>query len=314
MSVTERVLHTGTSTRLALCCVALAASCSSTPDIAEPTLTTISESSAATDSTTDAEQQDDATSSPAPSAAASDTTTNPEPSNAPLSGELTATVVDTHPHDGDAFTQGLELLDGRFVEGTGLYGESDRRLVDIETGEPTLIVPIDANLFGEGVTVVSNEVLQLTWKAGVLIRSDAATLEEISRDTYDGEGWGLCFDGETLAMSNGSPTITFRDPQTFETTRTVDVTLDGTPVENLNELECVNGQVIANVWLTDLVVVIDPSSGQVVATLDAADLRPDTVPAGDSSFALNGIAHDPTTGRFYLTGKLWPVIYEVELS
>lgn len=231
-----------------------------------------------------------------------------------LSGELTATIINTHPHDATAFTQGLELFDGRFIEGTGLYGESERRIVDIDTGELIESQAIDVDLFGEGLTVVGNEILQLTWKAGVVIRSDAETLVETGRDTYEGEGWGLCFDGETLAMSNGSSTITFRDPGTFASVRTVAVTRGGTPVENLNELECVNGQIIANVWLSDLIVVIDPSNGEVVATLDGSALRPDGLPADDSSFALNGIAHDPETGHFFLTGKLWPVIYEVELS
>ena len=147
-----------------------------------------------------------------------------------------------------------------------------------------------------------------------MIRSDASTLVETRRDTYEGEGWGICFDGEALAMSNGSSVLTFRDPETFEPTRTVEVRLDDVPVELLNELECVNGQVLANVWLRDLIVVIDPTSGEVVATLDGSPLRPDGLSADDSSFALNGIAYDPDTGHFFLTGKLWPVIYEVELS
>lgn len=233
----------------------------------------------------------------------------------PLSGVLTVTIVDTHPHDSTAFTQGLELIDqGRMLETTGLYGESDRRLVDIESGEVLEILEIDTDLFGEGATVVGDELLQLTWKAGVLIRSDLATLDEVSRDTYEGEGWGLCFDGESLAMSNGTSALTFRNPETFDAIRTVEVTLGGEPVERLNELECVNGQVFANVWLSDVIVVIDPATGEVVATLDGSVLRPPELSLDESSFALNGIAHDPDTGHYYLTGKLWPVLYEVQLS
>lgn len=232
----------------------------------------------------------------------------------PLTGTLTATVINTYPHDENAFTQGLQIVDGQFIESTGLYGESSRRIVDIETGEPLVIEPLDADLFGEGITVVGDEVLQLTWQAGVLIRSDVNTLEETGRDSYEGEGWGLCLNSTELAMSNGSATLTFRDPDTFAAIRSVDVTLDGAPVENLNELECVNGQIIANIWLADLIIVIDPDTGEVVATLDGSNLRPDGLPATDSSFALNGIAHDRTTGHFFVTGKLWPVIYEVELS
>jgi glutamine cyclotransferase len=241
----------------------------------------------------------------------------PEESTGPpaqLTGELELTVIDVHPHDPDAFTQGLELHAGRLIEGTGLYGESDRRIVDIESGEIESIEAIDGSLFGEGLTVVGHEVLQLTWKAGVYIRSDVQTLTETGRGVYDGEGWGLCFDGGQLVMSDGTPTLTFRDPQTFEATGTVDVTLNGQLLGNINELECVNGQVLANVWRSDSIVAIDPANGQVVATLNASSLRPSDAPADDSGFALNGIAHDPSTGHFFLTGKRWSVLYEVELS
>lgn len=231
-----------------------------------------------------------------------------------LAGDLSITIVAAHPHDADAFTQGLEVHEGQFVESTGLYGESDRRLVEIDTGQVTAIVDLDDDLFGEGLTVVDGEILQLTWQAGVMIRSDATTLAELSRTSYEGQGWGLCFDGAELAMSNGSSSLTFRDPATFEIQREVVVTNDGVPVELLNELECVNGQILANVWLSDLIVVIDPASGVVEATLDASALRPAGAPRDDDDFALNGIAFDPSTGHFYLTGKLWPVLYEVELS
>lgn len=279
------------------------AGCSSAPGSAEPATTTPDPTAA--ESATTAAAEPDATSSTAADA---------EPSSAPLVGSLTAVVVDTHPHDADAFTQGLELFDGQFIEGTGLYGESSRRVIDVESGSPLITEPLDADLFGEGITIVDDEILQLTWKAGVMIRSDATTLTEIDRTSYEGEGWGLCHDGETLAMSNGSSTLTFRDPDSFAPIGSVEVSLDGAPVENLNELECVNDQIIANVWLSDLIVVIDPATGNVVATLDGSVLRPEGLPADDSSFALNGIAHDPATGRFFLTGKLWPVVYEVELS
>jgi len=298
----------GIGTSIGLCSAALLAACSST-QVIEPALTTISAEVAETTSATTALETTalETTADTVSSTTVLDTSVI-------LSGTLTATIVDTHPHDGDAFTQGLEIFEGRFIEGTGLYGESDRRIVDIESGEVVLIEPIDAELFGEGITVVGDEVLQITWKAGVVIRSDATTLAETGRSTYEGEGWGLCFNGETLAMSNGSASLAFRDTETFGVVRTVDVTMDGSPVELLNELECVNGQILANVWLSDLIVVIDPVSGEVVATLDGSSLRPTGLATDDSGFALNGIAHDPETGRFFLTGKRWPVIYEVELS
>lgn len=232
-----------------------------------------------------------------------------------LAGAVTVSVVAIHPHDRNAFTQGLEVVgNGLLVESTGLYGESDRRIVDVRTGDVVESVEIDAALFGEGITIVGDEVIQLTWREGVYLRADLDTLTETARGTYTGEGWGLCHDGARLVMSNGSSTLTFRDPVTFEPTGTVDVTLDGAPVSNLNELECVNGQVLANVWLSDLIVVIDPTTGDVVATLDGSPLRPEDLPSDDADFALNGIAHDPVTGHYFLTGKLWPVLYEVELS
>jgi len=232
-----------------------------------------------------------------------------------LTGELEIEIIATHPHDGAAFTQGLEVIaDGRLLESTGLYGESDRRIIDIASGEVRDIVELDASLFGEGLTIVDDELIQLTWKAGLYLRADLTSLSEVSRGTYDGEGWGLCHDDARLVMSDGTPTLTFRNPETFESIGAIDVTLNDQPLTNINELECVNGQVMANIWLSDFIVVIDPNTGRVVATLDGSELRPAGLSADDSSFALNGIAHDPSTGHFFLTGKQWPVLYEVELS
>lgn len=279
-----------------------AAACSS-PPTADDVLTTLS-------STIPAETDEAAVPSTSTTARSSAAT---PPST--LSGELSIEVVAEHPHDDAAFTQGLELLDDRrFVESTGLYGESDRRIVDIDSGRVEVLQELPDDVFGEGLTIVDGEIIQLTWRAGVYLRSDAETLTESGRGSYEGEGWGLCYDGDQLVMSDGTPTLTFRRPDTFEPVRRVEVTANDSPLANLNELECVNGQVLANVWLTDSIVVIDPSDGDVVATLDASALRPASTLADDSSFALNGIAHDPSTGRFYLTGKNWPVLYEVELS
>lgn len=232
-----------------------------------------------------------------------------------LLGELSMQIVATHPHDPDAFTQGLEVTDdGRLLESTGLYGASDRRIVDVESGTVELIDRLPSDLFGEGVTIVDDELIQITWREGIYLRADADTLIETGRGTYDGEGWGLCHDGEQLVMSDGTPTLVFRDPRTFDPLGSVEVTSDGGPVTNLNELECVNGQVLANIWLSDIIVVIDPATGMVVATLDGSPLRPTGLSTEDSRFALNGIAHDPSTGRYFITGKWWPVLYEVEIS
>ncbi len=282
----------------------VAAACSSAPDAARVT------TEATVDATTTTTRSD--TSAPA---------TEPTPEEpgpvavADLVGPLAIEVIATHPHDPDAFTQGLEVTDdGRFVESTGLYGESDRRIVDIDTGAVEASVELDPELFGEGMTIVGDELFQLTWKSGIYIRSDLATLAETGRGTYDGEGWGLCHDGDQFVMSNGTPTLTFRDTATFAAVGTVDVLLDGEPIDDLNELECVEGRVLANVWLTDTILVIDPADGTVVATVDGSVLRPADTPVEDSSFALNGIAHDSSTGHWYLTGKRWPVLYEVALS
>lgn len=294
----------GTGTRVVLALVVLgAAACSQAADVASDTAE--QEPSGAT--TTSTEPVD-------PSSDDSPADAEPAPVAA-LAGSVSIEVIATYPHDPDAFTQGLELTDdGRFVESTGLYGESDRRIVDVDTGEVEAIVALEPDLFAEGLTIVGDELFQLTWKSETYIRSDLATLAEVGRGTYSGEGWGLCHDGTQFVMSNGTPTLTFRDTATFGTERTVEVTLDGEPIANLNELECVGGRVLANVWLSDLIVVIDPTTGVVVATVDGSVLRPDDAPLEDSSFALNGIAHDPTTGHFYLTGKSWSVLYEVALS
>jgi glutamine cyclotransferase len=235
--------------------------------------------------------------------------TNPPPA-APTTYE--AVVVAERPHDRTAFTQGLELADGLFVESTGLYGSSSIRLVRPADGAIVASRPLAANLFGEGATVVDQTIWQLTWRSGTAIRYRRSDLAEIERATYDGEGWGLCHDGARLVMSDGSSTLTFRDPESFAVLGSVAVTDGGVAVGSLNELECVDGRVWANRWLTTEIVEIDPATGAVVGRLDVADLVPPEV-AGSAENVANGIAHDPATGRFHLTGKRWPVIYEVEL-
>ncbi|MEU4738841.1 glutaminyl-peptide cyclotransferase [Actinosynnema sp. NPDC023658] len=220
-------------------------------------------------------------------------------------------VLGTLPHDTGAFTQGLELVDGVLYEGTGLEGQSSLRRVDPGTGEVERRVELPQPLFGEGITVVDDRVWQLTWRDGVAIEWDRDTLEEVRRVTYEGEGWGLCRDGGRLVMSDGSDELTFRDPGSFAVTGSVAVRRDGQPVTRLNELECVGGQVWANVWQTDEVVRIDPADGRVTATVDLGVLRPDDVPASD---VLNGIAAVPGTDEFLVTGKNWPTIFRVRFT
>lgn len=224
---------------------------------------------------------------------------------------LTVDVLRQLPHDPGAFTQGLELDAGVLYESTGLVGRSSLREVDLETGEVVRQRDLPAPTFAEGLTVVDGELLQLTWRNGVLYRWDKETFEPTGTARYQGEGWGLCYDGEVLWMSDGSSRLTRRDPATFAVLGTVEVRRAGEPVLRLNELECVEGDVYANVWLTDEIVRVNKRTGEVTATVDAAPLR-ELMPAGLGADAvLNGIAYLEGSGTFLLTGKLWPSAFEV---
>jgi len=223
-----------------------------------------------------------------------------------------AVVVATHPHDSTAYTQGLEFVGGQLLESTGRIGESSLRLVEPATGRVTSRVAVD-ELFAEGATVVGDAIYQLTWTEETLIVYDLDGLTERGRQSYEGEGWGLCLGTDGLVMSNGSSELTVRDRETFEVLDVVPVTdADGRPVVALNELECVEDRVWANIYQSDEIIEIDPATGQVTRSVDLSALVPDQY-VGDSDNVLNGIAYDDETGRFWLTGKRWPVIYEVEL-
>ena len=237
--------------------------------------------------------------------------TPPSGPTAGSGGPTRVEVLGTLPHDTGAFTQGLELVDGVLYEGTGLEGQSSLRRLDPSSGEVRERVDLPETFFGEGITVVGDRIWQLTWRNGVAIERDRTTLEEVRRVTYEGEGWGLCRDGGRLVMSDGSDELAFRDPTSFAETGAVAVRRDGQPVTRLNELECVDGQVWANVWQTDEVVRIDPANGQVTATDDLSGLRPADVPRGD---VLNGIAAVPGTDEFLVTGKNWPTIFRVRFT
>jgi glutaminyl-peptide cyclotransferase len=225
---------------------------------------------------------------------------------------LVPRVVATHPHDPESFTQGLELVDGRLFETTGLHGRSGIRELDRSTGRVLRSASLDPTWFGEGFTALGDgRALQLTWKAGRAIVWNLEDLTVVGTRTYGGQGWGLCrLDGATLVQSDGSATLTLRNLDSFQKLSKVEVTLDGRPVDQLNELECVNGTVWANVWRTDRIVAVEVPSGRVTAVVDASDLVADRSGFG-SDDVLNGIAHDPEAGRFLLTGKRWPVLFEV---
>lgn len=218
--------------------------------------------------------------------------------------------MSTRPHETTAFTQGLEIVGGSLYESTGLRGRSYVQRSDLATGRVLARRDLPDNLFGEGITVAGDRLWEITWQSHVAIARDPLTLAETGRVTYQGEGWGLCAQPDRLVMSNGTATLTFRDRTTFAATSTVTVTADGSPVKDLNELECTpDGQVWANVWQTNQIIRIDPRTGHVTATVDASGLLNPTQ-ARDAD-VLNGIAALPGTDRFLITGKLWPTMFVV---
>lgn len=213
------------------------------------------------------------------------------------------------PHDRTAFTQGLLWRDGFLYESTGQYGNSRVRRLNPRTGSVEHEIFIAPTLFGEGLAMVGNELFMLTYKAERAIVFDADTFDPVRVFRYGGEGWGLCYDGKRLIMSNGSDTLTFRDPVTFEQTGTVRVTFRGQPLTDINELECAKNRVYANIWQDDFLVIIDPSTGRVTHQIDASGLLASQELWGAD--VLNGVAYDSHADTFYLTGKLWPKMFEV---
>lgn len=226
--------------------------------------------------------------------------------------QLHAQVIQTYPHDRNAFTQGLVLTNGKLFESTGLEGRSSLREVEIATGRVVRSIDIAAPIFAEGLALSGNKLYQLTWKQGKTFVYDRDTFKKTGELTYKGEGWGLCNDGSSLVMSDGSDALTFRKPSDFSVARTLPVTMDGRPVLNLNELECVDNLIYANVWMTDTIVRIDAKSGHVLASIDAANLLQPSERVGTD--VLNGIAYDPADQTFLITGKLWPKMFRVRFA
>ncbi len=222
-------------------------------------------------------------------------------------------VVNVYPHDQGAFTQGLIVRDGKFLEGTGQEGQSNLRRVEIETGKVLDSRPLDKQYFGEGITELDGKIYQLTWKNGVGFIYDAATLAPQGQFQYGTEGWGITHDGQRLIVSDGTPTLQFWDPATLQPTGGVYVSLFGLPMSQINELEYFDDAVWANIWQTNLVVRIDPKTGQVTGVVDFGGLLDYAPPAQQPTDVLNGIAYDEATGRLFVTGKWWPAIFEIEL-
>jgi len=225
--------------------------------------------------------------------------------------QLRVRVVAKYPHARDAFTQGLLWHDGAMYESTGRYGRSSLRRVRLEDGEVLAERSLDPSFFGEGLALVDDRLVQLTWRSGVAVFSDLESLEPQEMLRYPGEGWGLCFDGADLVMSDGSSILELRDPDTMALLREMTVWRGERPVRNLNELECVGDDIYANVWQSNEIMRIDAKTGRVTAVIDASGLL--TAIESLRSDVLNGIAYKPDTDTFLLTGKLWPHVFEVEL-
>jgi glutamine cyclotransferase len=223
------------------------------------------------------------------------------------------TVVNTFPHDPEAFTQGLVFHEGRLYEGTGLRGQSSIRIVEMETGEITRIHRLPPEYFGEGITIHGDRIIQITWQSRVGFIYNISSLEALDTFGISTEGWGLTSDGSSLILSDGTQTLHFLDPVTFQETRTVEVHEDDEAVRLINELEYIDGEIYANIWKTDMIARIDPLSGSVLGWLDLSELR-DHIDDEPSIDVLNGIAYDDETEHLFVTGKLWPLLFEIELT
>lgn len=228
---------------------------------------------------------------------------------APATERLRVQVVRSYPHDRAAFTQGLVLHAGKLYESTGLVGQSSLREVEVETGRVIRRTSVPPPIFAEGLALVDDRLIQLTWQNGRALVYDRQTFTRQTEFSYRGEGWGLCAAGGQLVMSDGSSSLTVRRPSDFTVTRTIQVAMDGQPVSQLNELECAEGSIYANVWMRDLIVRIDPASGLVTQRIDAANLLSPMERQGVD--VLNGIAYDPSDKTFLITGKLWPRLFRV---
>ncbi|WP_129790603.1 glutaminyl-peptide cyclotransferase [Sphingosinicella sp. CPCC 101087] len=221
-------------------------------------------------------------------------------------------VVRAYPHDGRAFTQGLFYLDGDLYESTGHVGQSTIRRVNLEDGRVVQSADIPPPLFGEGIVNWADQIISISWRSGIGFRWDRATLRRMSEWRYPGEGWGLTQNGREIIMSDGTAQLRFLDPETLAEQRRVTVTDGGTPVPRLNELEWVNGEVFANVWMTPMIARIDPTDGRVTGWIDLTELVRETSGASRDS-VLNGIAYDAAGDRLFVTGKYWPRLYEIDI-
>ncbi len=234
------------------------------------------------------------------------------PGNSGIIPIYSYSIVNAYPHDPDAFTQGLVFEDGVLYEGTGLLGRSTLRRVELETGAILQIRELPGQFFGEGITIYGNEIIQLTWQSNVGFVYDKSSFELLQEFNYSTEGWGITHDGKRLIMSDGTSTLHLLDPQTFEEIGQLEVFDNDGPVTRLNELEYIQGEIYANVWQTDRIARISPDTGRVIGWVDLGGL----LTAEDRSEpvdVLNGIAYDTEADRLFVTGKLWPKLFEIEV-
>ena len=227
--------------------------------------------------------------------------------------QLRVRIIAERPHDTEAFTQGLVLDGDKLYESIGRYGMSALREIDPRTGTERRRVDLPTDFFAEGLAQVGDRLIQISWREQKALVWNARTFQQVGEHGYTGEGWGLCHDGRRLVMSDGSSHLTFRDPQTFRAQGELQVTLDGEPQDHLNELECARGKIYANIWTTENILEIDPETGRATAVIDASAVGERlTEEEREDIDVLNGIAYDPRTRHFLITGKLWPKLFEVE--
>ena len=222
-------------------------------------------------------------------------------------------IVDSYPHDPSAFTQGLVYDRGGLYEGTGLYGQSSLRRIDIQTGEVLQIVQLEDEFFGEGITIWEDKIIQLTWQSRQGFVWGKENLTRIDNFTYQTEGWGLTSDGEKLIMSDGSNILYFLDLEDYSLLGTLEVTACGEPVRGINELEYVNGMIYANLWPSSWIAIIYPDTGEVKGKINLSGIMTEEDIQGRRVDVTNGIAYDPSEDRLFVTGKFWPKLFEIEL-
>jgi glutamine cyclotransferase len=226
---------------------------------------------------------------------------------------LSFTVISSYPHDHLSFTQGLEWHEGILYESTGLKNRSSLKKIDIQTGKVLKKVDIPYPYFAEGITIFKDKIYQLTWKSQKCFVYDKNTFDKIHEFSYDGQGWGLTHNTEHLIMNDGTERLLFLDPDTFKTIRFVEVHLKNKKIRNINELEYINGNVFANIYWTNAIARIDPSSGRVTGLMDITSLYNDLSPFSFIDVP-NGITHDPETNEIYITGKYWPKVFKVKIE